>query len=138
MVRTTLGTLAGLVAASGALAQATPGPERGSDEGEGPFERLIIRGATVIDGAGAPPTGPVDIVIEGNRIAEVETVGYPGVPIDEERRPTGATRDNAFTPKTSARWLRASTRKATSTASAPRVAVLEVSPWNSIGSLPSN
>jgi cytosine/adenosine deaminase-related metal-dependent hydrolase len=93
MVRTTLGTLAGLVAASGALAQATPGPERGSDEGEGPFERLIIRGATVIDGAGAPPTGPVDIVIEGNRIAEVETVGYPGVPIDEERRPTGATRE---------------------------------------------
>jgi hypothetical protein len=74
-------------------AQAIPAPDRGSDEGEGPFDRLIIRGATVIDGAGAPPSGPTDIVIEGNRIVEVRTVGYPGVPIDEDRRPTGATRE---------------------------------------------
>ena len=43
-----------------------PGPDRA--EGEGPFNRLIIRGATVIDGAGAPPRGPVDIVIEKNTI----------------------------------------------------------------------
>ena len=27
-----------------------PAPDRGSDEGEGPFDRLIIRGATLIDG----------------------------------------------------------------------------------------
>jgi hypothetical protein len=67
--------------------------DRGPDEGEGPFERLIIRGATVIDGAGAPPTGPVDIVVEGNRIVEVRTVGYPGVPIDPDGRPQGATRE---------------------------------------------
>ena len=40
----------------------TPGSDRA--EGEGPFKRLIIRGATVIDGAGGPPRGPVDIVIE--------------------------------------------------------------------------
>jgi imidazolonepropionase-like amidohydrolase len=48
---------------------------------------MIIRGATVIDGTGAPPNGPVDIVIEGNRITEVRTVGYPKVAIDPEGRP---------------------------------------------------
>ncbi len=74
-------------------AQATPASDRGPDEGEGPFERLIIRGAVLIDGAGAPPSGPTDIVIEGNRIVEVRTVGYPGVPIQEDGRPTGATRE---------------------------------------------
>ena len=68
-----------------------PAPDR--TEGEGPYERLIIRGATLIDGSGAPPRGPVDIVIEGNRIVAVESVGYPGLPIDPERRPTDATRE---------------------------------------------
>jgi imidazolonepropionase-like amidohydrolase len=62
-------------------------PDRRPDEGEGPFKRLIIRGATVIDGSGAPPIGPMDIVIEDNRIVEVRGVGYPKVEIDPERRP---------------------------------------------------
>ena len=35
---------------------------------EGPFEQLIIRGATLINGNGSPPLGPVDIVIEKNII----------------------------------------------------------------------
>ncbi len=78
---------------AGLWAQPVPAPDRGPDEGEGPFERLIIRGATVIDGTGAPPYGPTDIVIEDGRIVEVRTVGYPGVPIDEEGRPDGATRE---------------------------------------------
>jgi hypothetical protein len=60
-------------------------------EGEGPFDRLIIRGGTLIDGTGAPPRGPVDIVIEGNRIVNVVGVGTPGRPIDPELRPGGAT-----------------------------------------------
>ena len=30
-------------------------------EGTGPFAKLIIRGATLIDGTGGPPRGPVDI-----------------------------------------------------------------------------
>ena len=68
-----------------------PAPDRGADEGEGPFERLIIRGATLIDGTGAPPIGPVDIVIEGNRIVDVDSVGYPGLPIDEDDRPEEPT-----------------------------------------------
>ena len=56
-------------------------------EGEGPFNRLILRGATLIDGTGAPPIGPVDIVIEKNRIARIAPVGYPGLAIDPQRRP---------------------------------------------------
>jgi imidazolonepropionase-like amidohydrolase len=70
-----------------------PGPDRPRGEGDGPFTRLIIRGATVIDGTGAPPQGPVDIVVENDRIAEIRTVGAPGLPIRQERRPTGATRE---------------------------------------------
>ena len=61
----------------------TPAPDRRSGEGEGPFERLVIRGATMIDGAGAPPIGPVDIVIENNRIKEIKSVGFPKVAIKE-------------------------------------------------------
>jgi hypothetical protein len=66
-------------------------PDRRSGEGQGPYDRLIIRGATLIDGSGAPPRGPVDIVVEGNRIASIENVGVPHVEIDEEGRPTDAT-----------------------------------------------
>ncbi|HUQ81855.1 MAG TPA: hypothetical protein VM076_11975 [Gemmatimonadaceae bacterium] len=62
-------------------------------EGEGPFARLIIRGTTLIDGTGGPPRGPVDIVIENNRIASIASVGYPGVPIDSAGRPKNATRE---------------------------------------------
>jgi hypothetical protein len=70
-----------------------PAPDRGADEGEGPYGRLIIRGATLIDGTGSPPIGPVDIVIEDNRIVDVDSVGYPGLEIDEDDRPTDATRE---------------------------------------------
>jgi imidazolonepropionase-like amidohydrolase len=66
---------------------------RGADEGDGPHERLILRGATYIDGAGSPPLGPVDIVIEGDRIREIRSVGYPGVAINDRRRPGDATRE---------------------------------------------
>ena len=51
-----------------------PGPDRPMGEGEGPFERLVIRGGILINGTGAPPFGPVDIVIEGNRITEIGQV----------------------------------------------------------------
>lgn len=74
-------------------AQEPPTPARAEGEGAGPYGRLIIRGATVIDGTGAPPQGPMDIVIEGNRITQVRSVGYPLLPINEERRPQGADRE---------------------------------------------
>ena len=68
-------------------------PNRPASEGEGPFRRLIIRGANIIDGTGAPPYGPVDIVIENNRIAALRTVGTPGLPINASRRPGDATKE---------------------------------------------
>lgn len=70
-----------------------PAPDRNESEGEGPFERLIIRGVNVIDGTGAPPRGPMDIVIEGNKIAQIVNVGVPHIPIDEEKRPKKATKE---------------------------------------------
>ena len=54
---------------------------------EGPFNQLIIRGVTLINGNGAPPIGPVDIVVENDKITEVRTVGYPNVAINPKRRP---------------------------------------------------
>jgi hypothetical protein len=56
-------------------------------EGDGPFSQLIIRGVTLINGNGAPPVGPVDIVCEGNRIKKIANVGHPGLPIDSASRP---------------------------------------------------
>ncbi|MFS4418299.1 amidohydrolase family protein [Maribacter sp. 2307ULW6-5] len=58
-----------------------------SAQGDGPHDQLIIRGVMLINGNGAPPLGPVDIVVEKNRITDVAVVGYPGVPIKESRRP---------------------------------------------------
>ena len=56
-------------------------------EGEGPHRQMIIRGVTLIDGTGAPPFGPVDIVVEENRIVNIKAVGFPGVQVDQEDRP---------------------------------------------------
>ena len=61
--------------------------------GEGHYDQLIIRGAYLIDGSGAPATGPVDIVVERDRIQEIRTVGTPGIAIDEEKRPALASGD---------------------------------------------
>jgi hypothetical protein len=37
-------------------------PPRG-DEARGPFDRLLITNAMLVDGTGAPPVGPVDIEV---------------------------------------------------------------------------
>ncbi|RUO57939.1 amidohydrolase [Pseudidiomarina insulisalsae] len=68
------------------LAAPPKAPPRG-DQGEGPYERLILRGVNLINGEGAPMQGPVDIVIENDRITKVVSVGNPGVPVIPERRP---------------------------------------------------
>jgi hypothetical protein len=62
-------------------------PDRGAGEGAGPFRKLVIRGAMLIDGSGAPPMGPVDIVIAGNRIESVRGAGTPGLPLSPNRQP---------------------------------------------------
>src|SRR6476469_524972 len=64
-----------------------PAPNRRADEGKGPYKTLVIRGATLIDGTGGPPRGPVDIVVEGNRITGVRSAGTPGLPMRANRGP---------------------------------------------------
>ncbi|MGZ8337388.1 MAG: amidohydrolase family protein, partial [Allosphingosinicella sp.] len=68
-------------------------PDRQPGEGEGPFRRLVIRGVTLIDGSGAPPRGPVDIVVAGNRIESILGAGTPGLPIAPDREPRDADRE---------------------------------------------
>lgn len=70
-----------------------PVPARQPGEGIGPFPKLVIRGAMLIDGSGAPPRGPVDIVIEGNRIAAVNGAGTPGLPLKPDREPRDAAHE---------------------------------------------
>ncbi|QXD14741.1 amidohydrolase family protein [Rhodocaloribacter litoris] len=65
-------------------------PRTYGDLAEGPYDRLVIRGAMVIPGHGGPPVGPYDLIIEGNRIADM----IPLDPVTLERRgalerPTG-------------------------------------------------
>jgi len=62
-------------------------PATQRNRGQGPFNRLILRGATVIDGTGAPPWGPADIVVEAGRITSIKSVGTPGMPIVAAHRP---------------------------------------------------
>ncbi len=50
-------------------------------EASGPFDTLIIRNATIIDGTGGPARGPVDIVIRKNIIEKL----LPADPIGRER-----------------------------------------------------
>jgi hypothetical protein len=66
-------------------AQIAKAPDR--KEGMGPYTQLIIRGVTLINGTGAPPMGPVDIVIEQNRIVQIRTLGNPDSKIDPAKRP---------------------------------------------------
>ena len=70
-------------AAYGVLIPA-PTPDRGDDEGAGPFARLVIDGAMLVDGLGSPPRGPVSIVIEGATISAIET--RPPEPVEGEER----------------------------------------------------
>lgn len=67
-----------------------PAPNRRADEGKGPCKLMVIRGAMLIDGTGGPPRGPVDIVVEGNRIKSVSNAGTPGLPLRPARAPQNA------------------------------------------------
>jgi imidazolonepropionase-like amidohydrolase len=65
-------------------------PDRRQGEGLGPFKTLVIRGVTLIDGSGAPPAGPMDVVVSGNRITAVRGAGTPGLPVRQNRGPQNA------------------------------------------------
>ena len=62
-----------------------PAPDRRAGEGKGPFGSFAIRGAILIDGTGAPPRGPVDVIIEGNRIRSIRSGPTPGAPMRSDR-----------------------------------------------------
>ena len=55
----------------------TPASARGQ-QGLGPFKTLTIRGVMLIDGTGAPPAGPVNITVEGNRITRISERRHAG------------------------------------------------------------
>src|SRR5687767_6765676 len=82
-----------LIAAACALILSAPvaaqkaAPDRKAEEGKGPFKTLAIRGVMLIDGTGAPPQGPVDVIVQGNRISAVRSAGTPGVPLRSNRSP---------------------------------------------------
>ncbi|MDH5589551.1 MAG: amidohydrolase family protein [Gemmatimonadota bacterium] len=68
-----------------AVSTARPAPVQTrtfGDLAEGPYDRLVIRGAMVIPGHGGPPAGPYDIVISGNVIESMT----PFDPVTAERR----------------------------------------------------
>lgn len=76
-----------LLGGAPARAQSEDVPDRAAGEGVGHFDRLVLRGAFLIDGSGAPAQGPVDIVVTRDRISEIKVVGVPGNPIRAEGRP---------------------------------------------------
>jgi hypothetical protein len=65
----------------------TPAPNRAGGEGFGPYKTMVIRGAMLIDGTGGPPRGPVDIVVNDNRITQIRNAGTPGLPARANRSP---------------------------------------------------
>jgi len=92
------GVLAALLVGPAAIqaqesAQMERVPDRQPGEGDGPYRRLVIRNAMLIDGSGAPPRGPVDIVIAGNRIESINGAGTPGLPLRAERPPRDSDRE---------------------------------------------
>ncbi|MDQ3134711.1 MAG: amidohydrolase family protein, partial [Acidobacteriota bacterium] len=53
------------------------------------YPRLVIRNAMVIDGNGTPASGPFDIVVENNTIAEIVGLDPVAVKSGTARRPAG-------------------------------------------------
>ena len=59
-----------------------PAQTRGIETGNR-YERLIIRNVVVIDGNGTPPAGPMDVIIEGNKISALRAARKPDAHKDE-------------------------------------------------------
>ncbi|GAB3090921.1 amidohydrolase family protein [Aestuariicella hydrocarbonica] len=62
----------------------TIAPPRG-EESAGPYQRLVIQNANIIDGAGAPAQGPVTIVIENDRIVDLRGGGTGSMPVSDKQ-----------------------------------------------------
>lgn len=65
---------------------ADPIPQRTA--GVGPYNRIVLRNAIMIDGTGAPAQGMVDIVISGDKISEIIPIGEPRA-VDPSRHAAG-------------------------------------------------
>jgi len=72
-------------------------PKKFGDLAEGPYKRLVIRGAMVIPGHGGPPVGPYDIVIEGNTIKEM--IPFDPVAVGRRGKTERATGDRVIDAK---------------------------------------
>jgi cytosine/adenosine deaminase-related metal-dependent hydrolase len=83
--------LASVVSAQNGPREIPPAPSSGVR-----YNRLLIRNAMVIDGAGNPARGPMDIVIEGSTIASIR----PARPINEfgtaSRAPRAESREPQY------------------------------------------
>ena len=64
-----------------------PAAAPSTNEGAGPYDRLVIEGVMLVDGLGSPPRGPVSIVVEQDRIAAI--LNGPPKPVAGERRLDG-------------------------------------------------
>ncbi|MFN3237488.1 MAG: amidohydrolase family protein [Pseudomonadales bacterium] len=68
-----------------------PAPDRPASEGNGPFSRLVLDGAMIVDGLGSPPRGPVSIVIENERIAAIHNRPPPAEAGEQRMDVSGMT-----------------------------------------------
>jgi len=59
-----------LLTLAAASVQARPADNRGIEHGQR-YDRLVIRNVLVIDGKGTPMRGPLDVIVEGDKIAAV-------------------------------------------------------------------
>ena len=72
------------VAASAGIPLPAPAPDRGAQEGQGPYQHLVIDNVMLVDGLGSPPRGPVSLVIEEEQIAAIPS--RKPEPVAGERR----------------------------------------------------
>ncbi|PLW82185.1 amidohydrolase [Kineobactrum sediminis] len=72
-----------MIAVAMAMGAAPPGVTPASgNESVGPFRYLIVKNAFIIDGTGAPPQGPVTIVVEGDRITSIVGSGMQSAHVE--------------------------------------------------------
>lgn len=62
--------------------QNLPCETRGIKNGQR-YDRLIIRNVIVIDGNGTPPSGPMDVIVEGNKISAIRSARNESIYNDE-------------------------------------------------------
>ncbi|MEO6964446.1 MAG: hypothetical protein ABI076_00945, partial [Acidobacteriaceae bacterium] len=81
-------TLLGALGITSTAALSADSATKGPAEKGGPYRTLLITGAIVIDGTGAPAKGPQDILIKNNVIYSI----MPGDPIGRARTSATAVR----------------------------------------------